>query len=575
MPGGPVRKLTIIAQDPDVVVGDRILRAVVDVPNEALEPGPRGYRVQVIDYDSASDTLYQPVSIGADADPYQDAPDRKLVEDPRFHQQNAYAIVMRTLARFERALGRRVSWSFESHQITVAPHAFSDANAFYSPSDQAILFGYFPKSSGKGTVYSCLSHDVVAHETTHALLDGLRERYMLPSSEDQAAFHEGYADIVALLSILSLKEIVRVAIDYHKAGGDQNLISKQYLTAETLGESLLFGLAEQMGVEMDAVRGDALRRSVKLKPGKDYRADENYQEAHQRGEIPVAAVMNAYLNVWLMRIQELGELKAGMVSRERVSEEGAETADRLLDMMVRALDYCPPTDILFEDFVSAVLTADVEINPDDSKYGFRKALRESFAGYGIQPASKGDKGREPGTWGLPTGEPSFSRSHFESMQRDPNEVFRFVWENRELLGLSDLAYTKVQSVRPCLRVSPDGFWLRETVAEYIQMLTVTVTELAGLGIKVPKPLKDMLGDKPIQIYGGSALIFDEYGKLKYVIGTNVLNKRRQSERLEALWRNGHSFEETGRDRARLARLHRKRMTRWSPVANYVGEEVGR
>jgi len=574
MPGGPIRKLTIIAQDPDVLAGNRILRAEVDVPNEALEPGPRGYRVQVVDYDSAADTLYAPLPIGLDEDPYKDAADRVLVHDPRFHQQNVYAIVMRTLARFERALGRRVSWSFESHQITVAPHAFSDANAFYSPSDQALLFGYFPKSSGKGKVYACLSHDVVAHETAHALLDGLRERYMLPSSEDQAAFHEGYADIIALLSILSLKEIVQVAIDYHKKGADQHLIPKELLTEEALGDSLLFGLAEQMGSEMDVVRGDALRRSVKLKPGKDYRADESYAEPHQRGEILVAAVMNAYLNVWLERIKELGELRAGMVSRERVSEEGAETADRLLDMMVRALDYCPPTDILFEDFMSAVLTADAEINPDDSKYGFRNALRKSFAGYGIEPPSKGDKGREPGAWAAPQGEPIYSRSHFESMQRDPNEVFRFVWENRILLGLSELAYTKVQSVRPCLRVGPDGFWLRETVAEYIQMLTLTAAELTALGIRMPKPLKELLGEKPIQIYGGSALIFDEYGKLKYVIGTGVLNKRRQSGRLEALWGGGY-FEEGGLVRMRLARLHRKRMTRWSPVMNDAREEVGR
>src|SRR5918993_1424458 len=57
---------------------------------------------------------------------------RALLEDPRFHAQNVYAIIMRTLARFEFALGRRVGWSFLGHQLQVAPHAFADANAFYS-----------------------------------------------------------------------------------------------------------------------------------------------------------------------------------------------------------------------------------------------------------------------------------------------------------------------------------------------------------------------------------------------------------------------------------------------------------
>ena len=64
------------------------------------------------------------------------------------------------------------------------------------------MFGYFPGRSQM--VYCCLSHDIVAHETTHALLDGLRERYTDPSSPEQAAFHEGFADIVALLSVFAL-----------------------------------------------------------------------------------------------------------------------------------------------------------------------------------------------------------------------------------------------------------------------------------------------------------------------------------------------------------------------------------
>jgi hypothetical protein len=187
------RKLTIIAQDPSVKINGKILRTQVEIPAEELQPGPWGYRVHTVDFDSSTSTLYQPLTYpslkdGVDADPFRRAKDGKLLSDPNFHAQNTYAIVMRILARFEFALGRRVSWHFDSHQIKVAPHAFADANAFYSERDQALLFGYFP--GRKGMVYCCLSHDIVAHETTHALLDGLRERYTDPSSPEQAAFHE-------------------------------------------------------------------------------------------------------------------------------------------------------------------------------------------------------------------------------------------------------------------------------------------------------------------------------------------------------------------------------------------------
>ena len=214
------RRLTIIAQDPSIKIAGHVLTAQVEIPAEELAPGPCGYRVKVIDYDSTANILYEqatfpPLRGGAYEDPFSagngkrsKAYDRKLLTDPHFHAQNAYAIVMRTLARFEFALGRRVCWGCDGHQIHVAPHAFADANAFYSRDDRGIFFGYFTGTDGQ-PIFTCLSHDVIAHETTHALLDGLRSRYMEPSSPDQAAFHEGFADVVALLSIFSLPETRR------------------------------------------------------------------------------------------------------------------------------------------------------------------------------------------------------------------------------------------------------------------------------------------------------------------------------------------------------------------------------
>src|SRR5262249_30068905 len=143
------RKLRIIAQDPSVKVApnrgepEQILTAEVTVPIEDLAAGPRGYRVHVIDYDASTQTLYAAREYPNVDDPYQEAGDKTLLTDPGFHAQNVYAIVMRTLAAFEFALGRRISWAFNSHQLQVAPHAFSVANAFYSRRDQALLFGYF------------------------------------------------------------------------------------------------------------------------------------------------------------------------------------------------------------------------------------------------------------------------------------------------------------------------------------------------------------------------------------------------------------------------------------------------
>jgi hypothetical protein len=146
----PTRRLTIFAQDPSL--RDRrknVITAAIDVPNEQLSAGPRGYRVQVVDYDSSTNKMYVALdaakygSVDDPADPFARTPSAKLLTDPRFHAQNTYAIAMRTLAQFERALGRRVSWSFGGHQLKIAPHAFAEANAYYSAGEEALLFGYF------------------------------------------------------------------------------------------------------------------------------------------------------------------------------------------------------------------------------------------------------------------------------------------------------------------------------------------------------------------------------------------------------------------------------------------------
>jgi hypothetical protein len=107
---------------------------VVDLPYEYLAKGPKGARVYVVDYDSSTGAFNPPANLREDLT--ENEPSKaelnKLATNPAFHAQNAYAIVMRTLARFEFALGRRLSWGFDGHQLHVAPHAFVDANAFYS-----------------------------------------------------------------------------------------------------------------------------------------------------------------------------------------------------------------------------------------------------------------------------------------------------------------------------------------------------------------------------------------------------------------------------------------------------------
>jgi hypothetical protein len=262
-------------------------------------------------------------------------------------------------------------------------------------------------------------------------------------------------------------------------------------------------------------------------------------------------MLNAFLAIWLSRLKDVGTVRDGMKDVKLVVEEGARVADHLLTMAIRALDYCPPTDIDFPDFLSALLTIDHEVVPDDSKYGYRAALLANFARYGIKPAKSADPG---GVWKRCLSELKYSRTHFDSMLRDKEEVFRFIWENRAALEITDKGYVEVESVSPSHRIGPDGFILRETIAEYVQIMTLRADELGTLRIRKPR---GMPGHKRVRLFGGGALVFDEYGRLKYQIRNRIESARRQTARLKYLWESGF-FDEQKSDIAPFALAHRRR-----------------
>ena len=564
------RPFTIIAQDPSVMREGQILTTQVMVPAERLSKGPWGYRVQVIDYDSSTGEFFSPWNgdiefnkTKAFIDPYATRRSTSsLINDPKFHAQNVYAIAMRVLARFEFALGRRVAWSFASHQLKIAPHAFRDANAYYSRKQQALQFGYFRGQNGN--VFSCLSHDVVAHETTHAVLDGLHTRLIDPSSPDQAAFHEAFADIVALLSVFSLPDVVaslltKGAIQKTRSGP---VIASDAVSVEAMRHSLLLGLAEQMGKEMNIGRGRPLRQSLLLRPSADYLVQAEFQEPHRRGEILVAAMLNAFLYVFDKRLEALDRGGTGILDLERVIEEAAKTANHLLTISIRALDYCMPVHLTFSDYLSALLTSDAELVGDDSSYSYRENLRLSFADFGIESASQAD-GLESGLWEpshLSTEGLNYGRSHFQSMQYDAQEVSRFLWENRKIMKLREDVFTRVLSVRPCLRISPEGFPLHETIVQYVQIADIPAKELKRFQVEHPRrDGKLMNASTRVTLQGGGTLVFDQYGRLKYNI-VNAIDSDKQSGRIAYLWHRGH-FEEDSRPPSNrdFSRLHRLRV----------------
>ncbi|MDP9343478.1 MAG: hypothetical protein M3Q23_15580 [Actinomycetota bacterium] len=559
--GGPQGRyfdLTILAQDPSVMEpgpdGEpRILRACVRIPAHMVKPGPRGPRFHVVDYDPITKNLQKPFELGKDGavlDLFEHTPDQELVADHRFHAQNVYVITARTLNAFESALGRRVPWAFGSHQLYVVPHAFQEANAFYADSDQALLFGDFPLPDRP--VFTCLSHDIVAHETTHAILDGLRSRFDAPGLPDQPAFHEAFADIVALLSVFSMQEVVSRLIRKQPGG----TLQESDVTPDRLRELALVKMAEELGDAVLATRGEGLRNSAKLEPTEEWKDPTKleWEEPHRRGEILVAAVMRTLIELWIERLQ--GLIQAGQLDRERAAEEGSTSATHLLSMMIRAIDYCPPVDFEFADFLDAILLSDEEVAPDD-EHGYRPALRKAFEAYGIRPRNW------PAPPSLvPVDAYTYRDFNYMALRSEPEEAFRFLWENAGLLGIDRSYYFKVEDVLPAVRIGPDGFVVSESVVDYVQQLEATLADLRVLAPEEFAPLSALTGDTPVKVWGGGSIIFDQFGRVKHHQFKRLGDWDRQARRLQYLVRRGikdtegrYGFTSGGPAGMRFALLH--------------------
>ena len=462
----PARRLRTYALDPSAaksMAQVAITETTLAIRwEDSLQPGPVGEYIEVVDVDPASNRVYDPVDLNAPRLLAQDghAPSEG---NPQFHQQMIYAIAMTTIDNFEHALGRRALWAphrvvsknpdgsesytaYEVPRLRIYPHALRTDNAYYSPAKAALLFGYFQSASQNGDatapgsmVFSCLSSDIVAHEMSHALLDGLHRRMQEVSNLDVPAFHEAFADIVALFQHFSNPELVRFQVAQARAD---------------LGAAqLLGGLARQFGEGTG--RKGPLRDYLSAATRKlDYASTT---EPHARASILVAAVYEAFLRIVDSRTADLiriatngsGILPSGALHPDlvgRIASEAAKTARHVLRMCIRALDYCPAVDITFGEYLRALITADVDTAADDGHH-YRLAFMESFRKFNILPRDVRTVSEETLRWGtFPDATPAWLGDLLDGLDfgwdraLDRSEVFRLNEVNRKIM------HTKLQRI---------------------------------------------------------------------------------------------------------------------------------
>jgi hypothetical protein len=538
----------------------------VNARYEKVKPGPVGDYIAVIDYDASNRKYYEPVDLdspavmlGGGLEPSE--------SDPRFHQQMVYAVMMETIRRFESALGRKVKWApdrgpkTDPHhgKLHILPHGIEEANAYYDPELRAIVFGYFAAGEEDvganlpgQTVFTCLSHDIIVHETTHALIDGLRQKFTTATGPDTPAFHEAFADIVALFQHFSYKDALLDAIQ--RTGGylhrsqlqaDARPEGEAQIRAEAARPNPLVELARQFGDAM-GLRA-ALRSALDKKP--DPRLLETALEPHERGAILVAAVFDAFFSVYLRRTRDLmrigraggavgaqGDLHPDLVNQ--LAGQASKLAQHFSTICIRALDYCPPVDITFGEFLRAIVTADSDLVPEDP-WGYRPAFIEAFRARGIVPEDVGSYSEEALRWRPPDAvDPKRPLKRCTGLtfnvmgEPNPRQTYRnatilhgWASANPEPLGLSGKPKFQVFSFHPLHRVGPDGQLCFDFVVEFLQERQERVDA------SDPQ-------SQEFTYLGGSTVILNQHGEVRYAIIKRIDSQRRLARQRAFLGRAG-------------------------------------
>lgn len=516
----------------------------VKVLNEGVRPGPASWRLAVVDYDPANRCYYKPVDLNDPAillagglEPSE--------SNPQFHQQMAYAVASETLRHFDFALGRRVRWGAAGHPpLRIFPHALQEANAYFDPALHALLFGYFSAAREEAganlpgqTVFTCLSHDIVAHETTHAAVNAIREHFTERTGPDSLAFHEAFADIVALFQHFSMEEALLATI--RDSGGLMYRAHLAPLVAarregaltqfEMQRDNPLTGLAQQFGEAMGRRR--ALRSALDVKP--DPAMLGRVFEPHARGSILVAAVFDAFFTVYINQARELFRLASSGLDAggnglslelaQALARVASSTAEHFMHICVRALDYCPPVDMTFGEFLRAMVTADRDVSEVD-ELGHRDALIQAFRLRGIRPEGVISYSEDALLWQPPDSQRPLTCDGLffdlftgwtaeEQMKKNARLLIEFARRHARLLHLDPKTSIVPARFRALSRVRPDGRLNFEVCAQLLQQREV--------------PLDPKSKSSPTFTFrGGATLIFDQRNQLRYAIYKNVLDEDR-------------------------------------------------
>ena len=469
-------KVQIIVKDTSVTQFKEInpTESFVIDKEKFLLDGPVSEKVAVLDFDDKSGQLmtgtdFMPPSKKEKFGTYA----VKNVNDLHsrdFQQVSVFGTVLKTMYMFEEedVLGCPLTWAFKSPQLLVVPRAGEWANAFYERESHSLQFFYFDG------VYTCLSQDIVSHETAHAILDGIAPDLYNSITPQSLALHEAIADLTALLMAFQCKELaVRVLVKTNGRIEDSSAFS---------------GMAEQFQEKLDPNGNKLFLRDLwnqKTLNPKDNSIDKTGEpnlvkrnEPHDLSEVLSGALYSVFVKMYNTEKKVQIKKKTTSVKQAHFLALWIVT-QRFKRMIFRALDYLPPGEVSFADYGRAIIAADQASHPDDKQE--RQWLREEFVKRGIVAKKEGletDKNFDY---------PPLQEIDLEAFIQDDNDwaAYQFAEQNRSFLRIPDGVRFRVRPRLDTTKKYYRGSKKTETVRECIFKVSWDKEEENG-NFRLPK-----------------------------------------------------------------------------------------
>jgi hypothetical protein len=349
--------------------GMRLVEPFTIKGEEFFLDGPVTKRVAVLDFDPATGRLLPgaallPPESGRDYGTYRIV-DENNIYSHDFGQVSVFATVLKTIYMFEEPdnLGRSLTWAFGAPQLLVIPRAGEWANAYYERASHSLQFFYFPNPREPGKmVYTSLSRDIVAHETAHAILDGIAPHLYNAITPQSLALHEAIADLSALLMAFRSNELRKTVLGQTNGSIEKSTAFNSM--AEEFGSAL--EADGRWGYLRDLINAKTLcPDDTTLDPkGKPNRVSRT--EPHELSEVISGAL-------YAVMVKMHSALRREMAQQENRSEFAVSgkalfvSGERFKRMILRALDYLPPGEVSFADYGRAIIASDQASHPLDTQ----------------------------------------------------------------------------------------------------------------------------------------------------------------------------------------------------------------